>query len=74
MLLVEVDRRVDDEAAELDDARAVLLDQLVLDVVEEVALAAAAEVVGRVDAEAFIPRGQTTTKIFPLATASDGAA
>ncbi len=51
VLLVEVDRRVDDEAAELDDARAVLLDQLVLDVVEEVALAAAAEVVGRVDAE-----------------------
>ena len=50
-LLVEFDRRMHDEAAELDRLGAVLLDQLVLDVVEEVALAAAAEVVGGLETE-----------------------
>ena len=51
LLLVEVDRRIDLHAAHADGARAVLAEQLVLDVVEEVLLAPAREVGRELDAE-----------------------
>src|SRR3954451_17754015 len=50
-LQLEIDRRVDLHAAAADGAGAVLLDQLVLDVVEDVALAPARVVGRRLDAE-----------------------
>src|SRR5215212_4847955 len=56
LLLVEVDRRVDLHPALAHRLRAVLLEQLVLDVVEEVLLAAAGEVGAQVDAELRLDR------------------
>ena len=51
LLLVQVDRRVDLHAARPDRLGAVLLEELVLDVIEEVVLAAAGEVRRRLHAE-----------------------
>ena len=56
LLLVQVDRRVDLHPALAHRLRAVLLEQLVLDVVEEVLLAAAREVRAQVDAELGVDR------------------
>ena len=56
LLLLEVDRRVDAQPALAHGLGAVLLDQLVLDVVEEERLAAAGEVARRVDAEPALHR------------------
>ena len=57
LLLLEVDRRVDAQPALAHGLRAVLLDQLVLDVVEEERLAAPGEVARRLDAQPALHRG-----------------
>ena len=57
LLLLEVDRRVDLEAAALDVLAAVLLDQLGLDVVEDVALARLLEVALHVQPEVLLHLG-----------------